>query len=169
MRTARDPRGGGRGDRDAGPRQAAGYEWARCPTIGCGRHCRRCREFWSWSGGATGLVAKIRTDQTIPVALVHQFANDFLAGLNESARERVVFIPGAHWRSLYEIDDLVFVGTLPAMKRFFEAQVGLAPFHSGTASIHGDLVRKHLSWTVGPALGLPAWRAFQHCHPTLRH
>ena len=75
----------------------------------------------------------------------------------------MVFISGAHFRSLYEIDDLVFVGTLAAMKRFFEAQVRLAPFHSGTASIHGDVVRKHLSWTVGPALGLPAWR----CFPTL--
>jgi hypothetical protein len=110
--------------------------------------------------GVTGLVAKIRTDQTIPVALVQRFANDFLAGLDETARGNVVFIPGAHQRSLYEIDDLVFVGTLPAMKRFWEAQVRLAPFHSGTPSIHGDLVRKHLSWTVGSALGLPAWRCF---------
>ncbi len=61
---------------------------------------------------------------------------------------------------MYEMDDFVFVGTLPAMKRFFEAQVRLAPFHSGTHSIHGDVVRKHLSWTVGPALGWPAWRCF---------
>ena len=61
---------------------------------------------------------------------------------------------------MYETDDFLFVGMLPAMKRFFEAQVRLAPFHSGTHSIHGDLVRKHLSWTVGPALGWPAWRCF---------
>ena len=66
--------------------------------------------------GVTGLVAKIRTDQTMPVALVQRFVNDFLSGLDESARNTVVFIPGAHLRSLYEIDDLVFVGTLPAMK-----------------------------------------------------
>jgi hypothetical protein len=110
--------------------------------------------------GVAGLVAKIRTDQTIPVGLVQRFANDFLAGRDASARDNVVFISGAHFRSLYEIDDFVFVGTLVAMKRFFEAQVRLAPFHSGTPSIHGDLVRKHLSWTVGPALGLPAWRCF---------
>ncbi len=110
--------------------------------------------------GATGLVAKIRSDQTIPVALVHRFASEFLCGLNESARNTVVFIAGAHSSSIYEIDDFIFVGTLPAMKRFFEAQVRLAPFHSGTHSIHGDLVRKHLSWTVAPALGWPAWRCF---------
>jgi len=110
--------------------------------------------------GATGLVAKIRTDQTVPITLVHRFATDFLAGLDESARNTVVLISGAHSTSLYEIDDFVFVGTLPAMKRFFEAQVRLAPFHSGTASVHGDLVRKHLAWTVGPALGWPAWRSF---------
>ncbi|HEY1784056.1 MAG TPA: hypothetical protein VGG30_00860 [Pirellulales bacterium] len=117
--------------------------------------------------GATGLVAKIRTDQTIPVGPVHQFANEFLAGLDQSARGNVVFISGAHFRSLFEIDDLVFVGTLAAMKRFFEAQVRLAPFHSGTPSIHGDVVRKHLSWTVGPALGWPAWRCFPTLPPDL--
>ena len=110
--------------------------------------------------GATGLVAKIRTDQTIPIPLVQQFASDFLAGLDEKARDTAVFITSAHFRALYEIDDFLFVGTLPAMKKFFEAQVRLAAFHSGTPSVHGDLVRKHLFWTVGPSLGWPAWRSF---------
>jgi hypothetical protein len=110
--------------------------------------------------GVTGLVAKIRTDQTVPLALVRRFASDFLGGLGEPARDRIVLTTSVHGTSMYEIDDFLFVGTLPAMKRFFEAQVRLAPFHSGTHSIHGDLVRKHLSWTVGPALGWPAWRCF---------
>ena len=110
--------------------------------------------------GAAGIVAKIRTDQTIPIPLVHRFASDFLAGLDESARNTVVFVTSVHFVSLYEIDDFVFVGTLPAMKRFFEAQVRLAPFHSGTHSVHGDLVRKHLCWTVGPRIGWPKWRCF---------
>ena len=44
--------------------------------------------------GATGLVAKIRTDQTLPVELVQRFADDFLAGVDETARNTVVFIFG---------------------------------------------------------------------------
>lgn len=94
--------------------------------------------------GVTGLVAKIRTDQTIPTGLAQRFASDFLSGLSEANRNTVVFIVGAHGRSMYEIDDFLFVGLMPAMKRFFEAQVQLAAFHSGTPSIHGDVVRKHL-------------------------
>ena len=113
--------------------------------------------------GATGLVAKIRTDQTIPIALVRRFAEDFLSGQDTKAFDTTVFITSAFWRSLYQIADFVFVGTLPAVKRFFEAQIRFAAFHSGTGSVHGDIVRKHLYSTVGPALGLPTWR----CFPTM--
>ncbi|HTU23971.1 MAG TPA: hypothetical protein VMF30_01150 [Pirellulales bacterium] len=110
--------------------------------------------------GVTGVVAKIRTDQTAPVELIDRFTSDYLAGASAEARERLVFIHGAHVDGLYEIDDFVFVGTLTAMRRFFEAQVQLAPFHSGTVSIHGDLVRKHMYATVAPAIGLEDWRCF---------
>ncbi len=76
--------------------------------------------------GATGLVVKVRTDQTVPLPLVHRFAEEFLSGCDGPARDTVVFILAAHASSLYEIEDFVFAGTLPAMRRFFEAQVRLA-------------------------------------------
>lgn len=117
--------------------------------------------------GAQGLVMKIRTDQTVPVEIVHNFAVDFLSGVDSSEWEKIVLIGSAHFRSLYEIDDFVFVGTIPAMRQFFEAQLSLAAFHSGTHSIHGDLVRKHLAGNIGPSLGWPEWRCFPALPPIL--
>ena len=47
----------------------------------------------------TGLVAKIRTDQTVPVAFVRRFASDFLAGLAGPARDRTVLTTSVHANS----------------------------------------------------------------------
>lgn len=79
--------------------------------------------------GVTGLVAKLRTDQTVPVPLVQRFVSDFFAGLDESVRDKTVFITGAHNSALYDIDDFLIVGSLSAMKRFFRG-----PSASGAVS-----------------------------------
>lgn len=108
----------------------------------------------------TGIVVKVRTDQTVPLPLIQRFISDFLQDKDEATRDTTVFITSAHFHSLYEIDDFIFAGTLPAMKQFFEPQFRWAGFHSGTGSVHGDVVRKYLGWAIGPKLGWPAWRSF---------
>jgi hypothetical protein len=110
--------------------------------------------------GAAGLVAKVRTDQTIPTRLIRRFVGDFLATHDAERRDVTLFVCGAHASSIYEIDDYVFVGTIPAVRRFFEAQLRLAPFHGGTPSVHGDLIRKHLYANLRDVLGLKPWQCF---------